>query len=273
MSAAPYAERIDRATVAALAIVAYATANMLHEGLGHGGACLLVHGTPLVWSAVHFDCDLAARAAGAARVVAAGGTVVNLVAAGIAGLWLLRRPPRSAHWRLLVWLFATVNVLQGTGYFLFSGVARVGDWVDVMQGLMPEAAWRVLLVAIGGASYWMAIVFALRRLAPFLDHDQPDRYRGAARICWTAYLTGGALYCVAGLLNPVGMLLVAISAAAASLGGTSGLVWGANFLRAPAREPAGSPPLALRRQGGWLVTGVLVAAVFVLVLGPGVRFR
>jgi len=46
--------RHDRLTVAAIAVTAYTLANILHEGLGHWGACLLVHGVPRVWSAVHF---------------------------------------------------------------------------------------------------------------------------------------------------------------------------------------------------------------------------
>ena len=34
--------RIDPLTVGAIGILAYMLANVLHEGLGHGGACLLV---------------------------------------------------------------------------------------------------------------------------------------------------------------------------------------------------------------------------------------
>ena len=35
---------IDRMTVVAIAIVAYALANLIHEGLGHGGTCIAVGG-------------------------------------------------------------------------------------------------------------------------------------------------------------------------------------------------------------------------------------
>jgi hypothetical protein len=267
-------DAIDRLTVIAIAVVAYAAANVLHEGLGHGGACLLVHGRPMVWSAVHFDCDLAGLGPTAGRIVAAGGTVVNLAASAVAWWWLARRAPRSSHGRFLLWLFATINLLQGTGYFLFSGVADIGDWVIVMQGLMPEAAWRALLSIVGGATYWLATMFAIRRLDPFLSTVQPARFRGAAQLSWTAYLSGGALYCVAGLLNPVSMWLVAISAAAASLGGTSGLAWGSQYLRAPAPAGAGGgTPLPIRRSPVWIVVGAALAALFVSLLGPGIRFH
>jgi len=31
---------VDRPTLAAIAVVAFALANVVHEGVGHGGACL-----------------------------------------------------------------------------------------------------------------------------------------------------------------------------------------------------------------------------------------
>ena len=36
----------DLATVAAVAVVVDVSASLIHEGLGHGGACLLMGGTP-----------------------------------------------------------------------------------------------------------------------------------------------------------------------------------------------------------------------------------
>ncbi|MGH7668378.1 MAG: hypothetical protein ACRENQ_02705 [Gemmatimonadaceae bacterium] len=260
--------------MAVLAIIAYAAANMLHEGAGHGGACLLVHGHPLVWSAVHFDCDLTGLGPAAGRIVAAGGTVANLLAAGAAWWLVIRRTPRSANLQFLLWVFATINLLQATGYFLFSGVGGIGDWADVMRGSMSPAVWRPGLAIVGGGLYWPSTRFAVGRLEPFLDPTQPERYRNGARICWMVYLSGGALYCVAGLFNPVGMVLVAISAAAASFGGTSGLAWGSQFLRAPAPMTSAAPqPLRLRRRHAWTVGGLLFGAIFVLILGPGIHFR
>ena len=47
----------DLLTLAAVAIVAYAVANVIHEGLGHAGTCVLVGGRPTVLSSMHFDGD------------------------------------------------------------------------------------------------------------------------------------------------------------------------------------------------------------------------
>ena len=79
-----------------------------------------------------------------------------------------------------------------------------------------------------------------------------------------AYFTGGLLYCISGAFNPHGPLLIAISAAAASFGGTSGLTWMDSFV------PAGGSQM-VRRSVAWIVAGVVVAAIFIGVLGPSVK--
>ena len=45
----------DLLTLVAVAIVAYAVANVIHEGLGHAGTCVLVGGRLTVLSSMHFD--------------------------------------------------------------------------------------------------------------------------------------------------------------------------------------------------------------------------
>jgi hypothetical protein len=83
-----------------------------------------------------------------------------------------------------------------------------------------------------------------------------------------AYFAGGLLYCVSGLFNPVGPILIAISAAAASFGGASGLVW----LSALLRHFDGPAEAAdLDRSRAWVAVGVVASLLFILVLGPSVR--
>jgi len=163
-----------------------------------------------------------------------------------------------------------VNLLSGGGYFLYSGVANIGDWADFTAGLNPAWAWRVGLVIVGAVVYTAFIWISLRELLPFLGPRTPQRWRHARRLTVVAYLAGGVLSCIAGLFNPVGMVLVAISAAAASLGGTSGLAWMWQFVRDP-QFPASEIEFGpLTRSRTWIVSGAIVAAVFIAVLGPGV---
>ena len=224
-------ERSDIVTVVGISLLAYALSNVLHEGVGHGGACLLVGGVPQSLSSMAFECGLGQGGPWARRLVAAGGTLVNLAAAGLGFALLRHRRRKSAQVQYFVWLFATVNLLQGTGYFLFSGVGDVGDWAAFINGMGARTMWRVGLILLGAVTYYLGVRLALAQLTPFIGGKAPMRYRRANTLMLTPYLSGGALYIGAGTLNPAGPMLIALSAAASSLGGTSGLAWGQQLLR------------------------------------------
>ncbi len=262
----------DRLTVAAMAVLVYVAANVLHEGLGHGGACVLTGGAPRLWTSVSFQCDVAS--AGAGRLVAAGGTVTNLIAGGLAALAYRRSAPDRVAQRFCWWLFATVNLLQAFGYWLFSGVGRIGDWAVVMAPVEPQWLWRAVLAVAGGVLYWLATRRAFMALGRWIGGPASTRYAVGRRLAWVAYLTGALLYMLSGLLNPGGVFLLAVSAAAASLGGTSGLAWGANFLR-DSKDGADTAATAARITGNprLIVAAAIVALLFVFVLGPGISLR
>lgn len=253
-------------TIVAIAVVAYVLADIIHEGIGHGGACVLTGGKPIALSTVHFECD------GEGRLVAAGGTVANL-AVGLA-CWLGSRiVSRATHLRYFLWLSMTINLLQAGGYFLFSGVGNIGDWALVIQGFQPLWLWRVGLTMLGVGSYLLFVWIVLLEMRPFLGQSEPERLQRAKKLTLVPYFTGGILSCVAGLFNPVGMILVAISAAAASFGGTSGLAWMWQMLRGNRlpRTAFEMPPLS--RSRGWMIVAGILAVLFTTVLGQGLKFH
>lgn len=262
---------LDRPTLVCIALLAYALANVAHEGLGHGGACLAFGGRAIALSAVYFECDPSGFEPNGEKWESAGGTLVNLLlgASAFLGLRLGRRSATPA--RYFLWLVMTVNLLQGAGYWLFSGLGNVGDWARVIDGWTPRWTWRVGLALAGGGAYWGTIQLSLRELLSFLGRDG-ERIRRARTLCLVPYVAGGLLYVAAGLLNPVGWALVLISAAAASFGGTSALAWMSDLLRNQDQFPASADaPLRLARSAAWIGAGLLAAAFFVLVLGPTVR--
>ena len=55
--ATPLGARPDLATVAAVAVVVHVSASLIHEGLGHGGACLLMGATPRLLTSMQFQGD------------------------------------------------------------------------------------------------------------------------------------------------------------------------------------------------------------------------
>ena len=124
---------------------------------------------------------------------------------------------------------------------------------------------------VGAASYiWVARECA-RAVAALVGAEAADRESRARRLAWTAYFTGGILYCVSGVLNPLDPMLLLISAAAASLGGTSALLWCTSWLRNPAFAATDGPPAMPGRHLGWIGAGIVMAVVFIAIMGPGIR--
>src|SRR5262245_17252521 len=95
-------DSIDLATVIAISALAYTIANVVHEGLGHGGAVLLLRERPTMFNAIFFDYDESTVSPGGRRLISAAGSVANLVIA----LPLLAMLPRilSNRWRYFLWL-------------------------------------------------------------------------------------------------------------------------------------------------------------------------
>ena len=266
----PAARDLDTATIVAISAMAYALANIVHEGLGHGGACLLLGARPTMFNAIFVDYDEATASQAAQRVIAAAGSIVNVIV-GLPLIALLRsRAPLAPRWRYFVWLFAAVNLLTAFGYLLFSGIAGIGDWTRVIAGIHPAWLLRIALTVGGFLLYFLvAPRLLMPTLDPFLGRDPAARIARARRLSLVPYFTGAATLIAAGLLNPLGMKLVLISAAAASLGGTSLLAWYPANPRKPS-SLAKEPPLGIARSVPWIVAAALAIVVFVLVLGPGV---
>jgi len=254
-----------RPTIAGIAVVIYAAGAIIHEGIGHGGACLVTGGRMVGMSGVHFQCD------GEGIAVAAGGTLANLAAGLLLFAALRSAPAGRPHLRYALWLGMTVNLMQAAGYFLFSGALGIGDWAEILTALGGGGAARAALATAGAIAYLGVVSFAARALGPFLPADRAAARRIARALTLVPWIAGGLVSCVSGAFNPVGLVLVAISAAAASFGGTSGLAWmpeivGTRWAPIPA---AGPPPPSLHRHDGWIVAGGVAAIVFIAALGPG----
>lgn len=259
--------RADALTVAGIAILAHILSNVLHEGIGHGGACLLAGGQVLVVSTVHMECSVDTR------LVTAGGTLMN-VAAGAFFFWLGRLVPRtSPRFQYFCWLSMTVNFFVAAGYLAFSGVGDFGDWAMFIRGFSPPWAWRAGMTIVGAAAYFLAARLSLLELRPLIGSDRQRRFIRAIRLTRIPYFAGGILACVAGAFNPQGWILIVLSAAAASFGGASGLLWMVYWLQGGLIPPGAEPePMPIRRNWPWIAAAGLLAVAFIVVLGPGLRF-
>jgi hypothetical protein len=262
--------RVDVPTIIAISALAYTLANIVHEGVGHGGTCVLVGARATVLNAIFFEYDEHGATLVQQKWISAGGTIANLLV-GLPILPVLRRERLPASSRYFLWLFAAVNLLTAFGYLLFSGIAGIGDWANVAQGLGPPWLLRGAMAIAGAVLYFVvAPRLLMPPLDPFLGTDAGVRAARARMLCLIPYLAGGVSLVVAGILNPYGMRVVLISAVAAGFGGTSLLSWYPGVPRTPsARTPA--EPLAIERSWAWIAAGAAVMTFFVVVLGPGLR--
>lgn len=253
-------------TLAAFGVLAYMISSVLHEGLGHGGMAWLSGARQITVASTYMDAGFDTRS------ILAAGTVANLVF-GVLGLIVLRTIRAGAvPLRLSLWALTAFNLLLGTGYFLFSGVAGVGDWAEWMKGLTPMWAWRVGFTLLGIVTYVLSAWLLARALVAIMGSAEESRLR---RMTWVMYFAGGFTACVAGARNPMGWKLVLISAAASSLGGASGLLWLPSIAGAMARKAreketvAGAIP---RMPLLWAVIAVLLME-YVWWLGSGITLN
>jgi len=127
----------DVATVIAVSALAFIVSNLLHEGLAHGGACLLVGGKPLSLTAVYFDNDPVGLSDIRSRLIAAGGPIVNLLT-GLAGLLALRRmkgvPGPS---RYFLWLVTTLGLFMATGFIRPRSTGKLASTVGAIRCFLP----------------------------------------------------------------------------------------------------------------------------------------
>ena len=254
----------DMLTICAISVLAAIVSNVLHEGVGHGLVALLTGAksgmlTTVAWSS-----------ASDSRLVAAGGTLVNLAAALV--FWLALRSAKHAsipvrYFLLIAYAF---NLFTGTGYFFFSGVTDFGDWAAVISGLHPHWLWRVLLVALGAASYFASVLAVGVGLVRYVGVPR-EQQRRLRKLTILPYFSAVVLLSIAGLLNPLGIQLLWQSALPATAGGQSGLLW-LQYYIPRGTEPTRTPE-QLARSYVWIVVAAVLALLYVVVLGPGITLR
>jgi hypothetical protein len=163
---------------------------------------------------------------------------------------------------------AAYNVFDGTGYLLFSGITNFGDWAVVIAGLPAQGLWRILLVVSGVASYYAAAVAVGIGLVRYVGVPRNDSRR-FGRLLFVPYGTAVLLAVAGGLLNPAGAQLVWQSALPGSAGAHSGLLWLRYSI--PKGTVPERPPDIIGRSYGWIGQAMVLATVFIFVLGRGIR--
>jgi hypothetical protein len=271
MLTTPAAAKDDRLTVISISALGYIVPDILHEGLGHGVTAWLSGARALSISTVALQSDISTR------WISANGTLVNLATAII--LWMLLRKPQrySPQLHYFVVMALAASLFTGTGYFFYSGVANFGDWAAVIFGLQPHWLWRLGLIVMGAASYYVSMLIVRAQLLPFRELAPASRRIRA--LCWIPYVTEGIIAGVSGLLNPLGLFYVFSAALSSSLGANAGLLALPGMMRVePRSEPKSEavpnePPVApIPRSIAWIAIGTIASLLFIFVLGRGLTW-
>ncbi|MFA5962946.1 MAG: hypothetical protein WC804_02905 [Sphingomonas sp.] len=261
-------QRIDIATIVGLGMLLMPLLTMWHEIGGHAAACAVQGGRVTTIGAFYVECD---GLAGAPRVlVACAGVGVDSILALLAfRLW---RRAKGDLARLSLWLVWVTKAFVAAGYFCFSGATGVGDLgpgADGGIGPLPlPYLWRAGELALGIAVYVLLVRAAIRTLTEMLG-DGAATALARRIIAHGYYVTIGCAAVLVGLLNPKGIFITIMSAAASSFGGNAGMI-SVGFTVPHGRT---TKRFVIARSWPIIVAGAVMLTAFALVLGPSEHLR
>jgi hypothetical protein len=246
----------DIATLAAIGLVAYVCADIAHHALGHGVACLVLGGQIRSLSSIFVNCSLTGAA------IDLAGPFANIVV-GLAALLASHLTRRAPATRLFLVLAAAFNLFWFGLQLSFSAATRTDDWAWAIKYFHVSEALRYSLVVVGALAY----VFSVRVISVAMTRfaHPPGR---AMTIVVTAWITAGAIACATAAFdhNPASAILR--HAAPQSLLISVGLLFvPARAARLPFTEGSYA---AFVMSVPWIVVAVVVGAVSIVYLGPGI---
>lgn len=260
---------VDWPTTIAIAAIGVSLSVGIHEGV-HALTCFF-GGDVIELAALHVDCNYASTAH--AKVTAGSAAIVDIILGTIMLMVLRRSRLPSTELTFFVWLFMVMNWLGGAGYFMFSGIANVGDWAAVIEGWEPAGLWRGVMAIFGTGLYTFFVWLSLKELGKIIGGSGDEQIGRAVKLGLIAYFTSIIVIFLAGMMNSQGMKSLTVFAGLlAIVGGLSPLLWMMQWFRAKSFVKLSGPQLEIKRQIPWMVTAVIVVAINVFILGPSIFF-
>ena len=264
--------RIDLLTVAAMGILAYFAAALVHEGAHAAtGLAFGVRSLKLTSFDVEFDSGLITPLQ--QRFVSAAGIVFNFLAASILHFTFRKASERAdSNIRYFRWLLIHINLFVGGGYLMALSFVSFGDVNSLLAGLHNELLLRIATTILGAMIMIFTLMAGASSLNPFLGTNPTARKKRAVQLSITPYIAGCCVNTLAAVFANAGVFLTLCSAAAASFGGTSWMLM-MIFPIDGGRRLATDPPLTPYRSLTWIVLGVVAAALNFGLLGRGVHIQ
>ena len=254
-------------TLAAIGFLAYYVVLMCHEVLGHGVAFRMLGAHHFVLTSTSIDSSdtLAAFAPGTLgyRFINAAGSLSTILFGVLLYplLILALRKRANITLRIFLWLVVAVGIFHGFCYIIFSGLAGVGDWKEVIAFWPHQTLLRILEVVFG-----TLICTSVVRFFAALFSTLPE---SLTRIALVPYASATLIDCLVGLRIPNGTYLMLISVLPASLMGQAILLFVTPVARRLRKESAPEEVVPTS------ATALCFAALFIVIIfltAPGVHF-
>ena len=261
---------VDLLTVVAIAAIAISFTVAFHEGV-HALTCIVVGGNLQEYSALYESCDSATQLQ--AKIVAGSAPTYNLIAGVFLWIMLRNSRGRASETQFFLWLFMLMNWCYGAGYFIFSGIANIGDWAVVIKGWEPSWLWRVLMTIAGTLLFVLFVRLALKELGVIIGGDANEQIRRANKLCILSYITSVMVVLLAGFFCPYGFLSLPVTAGLfAAAGALSPLLLMMRWFRTENFEKLVQEPLEIHRKWHWLISAIIVVFTYVYILGKTLYF-
>ena len=254
-------------TLAAIGFLAYYVVTMCHEVLGHGVAFRMLGAHHFVLTSTSIDSSdtLAAFAPATLgyRFINAAGSLSTILLGILLYplLVLAMRKRANITLRIFLWLVVAVGIFHGFCYIIYSGLAGVGDWKEVIAFWPHQTLLRVLEVVFG-----TLICTGVVRFFAALFSTFPESLTLLALV---PYASATLIFCIAGLRIPNGRYLMLISVLPASLMGQAILLFVAPVARRLRKESAPEEVVPTS------ATALFFAALFIVIIfltAPGIHF-
>lgn len=185
------AAKNDWPTVAAIGLLAMCVVTVDHEALGHGGACVALHGRILALSSSVFRCD---RYSG---LIDAAGPASNMLFGLIALALRSVVPLRAVKVRLFLVLITAFSFFWEGGYLIHAMHRQDGDLYSFAHWwLGTVTVWqRWLGAALGLALYLVTVRLTAWALLALWPEAKTARF--VARTVWLSATIGAALAALA----------------------------------------------------------------------------
>mgnify|MGYP001552105998 CR=1 FL=1 len=250
-------QRNDGPTIAAIGLLAMCLVTFDHEALGHGGACLALHGRILALSSSVFRCDHISG------LIDAAGPASNILCGLVALALRMVTPLRAVRLRLFLILVTGFSFFWEGGYLMHAMHRQDGDLYSFahwwLGSVSVEDRW--IGAALGLALYLLSVRLTARGLLTLFA--EPPKARFVARIVWLSAAAGSTLAALVYAGSVAGDLRDAVLEIALAS-------FPLLFIPLRARRSAvDHPAAAIQRSYPAIIFALTVYAVFVATLGHG----